>query len=380
MRSEVVTATKAFELPGPVAEIAPGPLGHINAGYRVRCTGPDGPALYMLQRINTAVFRRPVEMMENMARVTEHLRARLTAVGVTEVDRRVIRLVRVKGGGWLHRDGAGECWRMYHFIPGRVEECVETPAQAETAGRAFGAFTRLLADLPPPRLHETIAGFHDTPLRVEAVERAIAADACGRVRDVREEIGFLRARRPLAGALLELHRAGQLPERVVHNDAKLSNVVLDERTGDALAVVDLDTVMPGLALYDFGDMVRSMTCRAAEDEPDATRVECDVALFGGLVRGYLAEMGPLLTPAERCNLVTAGQVITLEQAARFLADYLCGDTYYRTSRVGQNLDRARVQLALLESLERRSAELTAQTRRIAEGRGEEQIVGRCRFE
>lgn len=362
MNSEVAAAANAFELPGPVAEVQPVPVGHINACHRVRCDMPDGPVLFMLQRINTGVFRRPVEMMENIARVTEHMRAKLSASGVTDVERRVLRLVSARGGGWLHVDAAGASWRMYRFIRARVEECVETPQQAEAAGRAFGAFARLLADLPPPRLHETIAGFHHTPLRFEALERAIAADACGRVRDVRAEIEFLRARRPLADALLALQRAGQVPERVVHNDAKLSNVLLDPQSGGPLGVVDLDTVMPGLALFDFGDMVRSMTCRAAEDEPDAARVECDVALFSGLVRGYLAEMGSLLTRAERSHLVTAGQVITLEQAVRFLVDYLCGDAYYRTSRPGQNLDRARAQLALLASLERRSAELTAETK------------------
>ena len=220
-------------------------------------------------------------------------------------------------------------------------------------------FQSLLADLPPPRLHETIPDFHNTPLRLEALEGAVQADACGRVATAGREIACALDNRALAGALLDAHKRGAIPERVVHNDAKLSNVLFDQSTGDTLCVVDLDTVMPGLTLYDFGDMVRSMTCTAAEDERDLRRVVVQMPLFTALARGYLEAAGPFLLPAERDHLVTAGKLITLEQGVRFLTDYLRGDTYYKTNCPGQNLDRCRAQFALLRSIEEVEHEMNA---------------------
>ena len=174
---------------------------------------------------------------------------------------------------------------------------------------------------------------------------------------MRAEIDFVQQRRSSADVLLDLHRGGLIPQRVVHNDAKISNVLLDQATGEALCVVDLDTVMPGLSLYDFGDMVRSMTTTAAEDEPDASRVAVELPLFEGLARGYLAAAADFLTSAERQHLVTAGKLITLEQAVRFLADHLRGDVYYKTQHPNHNLDRCRTQLTLLESIERNEGEM-----------------------
>jgi aminoglycoside phosphotransferase (APT) family kinase protein len=240
---------------------------------------------------------------------------------------------------------------MYHFIErARVLSSVQTPLQAEAAGRAFGEFQRMLADLPPPPLHDTIPDFHNTPLRLAALERAIAADVRGRVATARREIDFALSHRAVAPLLVDLQRSGAIPERIVHNDAKISNVLFDGRTGQALCVVDLDTVMPGLSLYDFGDMVRSMTAIAAEDDPEAAHVRFQPALFEALARGYLSAAGGILSAVERAHLAAAGELITYEQGMRFLTDYLHGDTYYRTTRPGQNLDRCRVQFALLGSL------------------------------
>jgi hypothetical protein len=346
----------AFELPGPLRACAELAGGHINRTYRLTCAGPDGPAAFLLQRLNTAIFTRPAELMENVLRVTAHLRAGFARAGGDAV-RRVLHFVPARRGGWLHTDEQGGCWRAYAYISARVQTEVCGPADAEVAGQAFGEFQRRLVDLPPPRLHETLPGFHDTPRRLAALERAAAEDCCGRGGAARAELEFARARRDVADVLAALQRRGVLPERVVHNDAKISNVLLDEQTGAALAIVDLDTVMPGLALHDFGDMVRSMTCRAPEDAPDPGSVALEPDLFAALVRGYLREARTFLLPVERAHLVHAGRLIALEQGVRFLTDHLCGDTYYRTTRAGHNLERARAQFALVESIERQAGEL-----------------------
>jgi aminoglycoside phosphotransferase (APT) family kinase protein len=244
---------------------------------------------------------------------------------------------------------------MFEFIEGtRTLHEVRSAADAERLGRAFGEFHDLMADLPPPPLHETIPRFHDTPWRLTRFEQSVAADVCGRAGDVRAEIDFIRAHAGLAPLLVQAN----VPQRVVHNDAKIGNVLFDESTGDVLCVVDLDTVMPGTILFDFGDMVRSGVCTAAEDETDLARVEVDLSLFEALTRGYLGAAGSLLTATERDHLVTAGKVIVFEQAVRYLTDFLEGDRYYKTSRPGHNLDRCRNQTKLVESLTQHEREPT----------------------
>lgn len=355
----VQNAAGQFALPGPITQIERMAGGHIHASYRVTCASAAGIERFLIQRINTDIFARPAEVIENILRVTRHQRAQLVAAGAVDIDRRVLTLLPRRDArpgdapaAFLVADRAGGQWRMYRWIEGtRCELVVRGPADVEAAGRAFGAFQRGLADGRGPRLHETLPHFHDTPRRLAALEAAVARDVCGRVREVREELDFIAARRALADALLALQRDGRIPERIAHHDAKLSNVLFDERTGAALCVVDLDTVMPGLSLYDFGDMARSMTCTASEDEPDASKVRAETELFSALVRGYLAEAGVFLRPAERGRLVAAAKLITFEQAVRFLGDYVAGDVYYATSRARQNLDRARAQMALLESME-----------------------------
>jgi hypothetical protein len=348
----------AFDVPGEpmAAELFGG--GHINDSYRLTFAVRGASRRYLLQRINSAIFRDPPRLMENVQRVTAHIAARLRDSGVQDTDRRVLRVVPARGGLPYQRDEAGGYWRMYHFVEGTAaREAPESPAQAEQAGRAFGEFQRLLADFPAPRLHDTIPDFHNTPLRFAALEQAVRADVCGRGAAARAEIEFAFRNRALGRLLVDAQARGELPERVVHNDAKLSNVLLDAVTGEGLCVVDLDIVMPGLAVYDLGDMVRSMTCAAAEDETDLPKVEVQVPLFEGLARGYLATAGAFLMPAERALLVAAGKVITLEQGVRFLADFVAGDTYYKTSRPLQNLDRCRTQFKLLESFARHEAEM-----------------------
>jgi Ser/Thr protein kinase RdoA (MazF antagonist) len=236
---------------------------------------------------------------------------------------------------------------------------------AREAARAFGAFVRLLVDCPGASLHETIPGFHDTARRIAALEDAARRDPCGRAGEARDDIAYVLAERAIAGVLPPLVTAGEIPVRVVHNDAKITNVLFDERTGAAVCVIDLDTVMPGLVLHDFGDMVRSMASPTDEDDPDPGRVDARPDFVVALAEGFLAEAGSALTPVERRSLVLAGRLIVLEQAARFLCDYLDGDRYYHVARPGHNLDRTRAQLALYRSLTRREADLEARLARLA---------------
>lgn len=341
----------AFDVPGELTGIEPFGAGHINDSYRVEFAQRGRSTRYLLQRINDAIFRDPPRLMANIQRVTAHIAARLQSEGVPDIARRVLRVVPARDGLPYYSDAVGGYWRMYYFVEGiTAREAPETLAHAEQAGRAFGEFQRLLADFAGPRLHDTIPDFHHTPLRFAALEHAVQADTCGRCSAARAEIEYAFHHRTLAGLLVGAQARREVPERIVHNDAKLSNVLLDAATGEGLCVVDLDIVMPGLAVYDFGDMVRSMTCTAPEDETDLSRVDVQMPLFEGLVRGYLAATRPFLLPAERNLLVTAGKVITFEQGVRFLADFLSGDTYYKTCRPSHNLDRCRTQFALLESI------------------------------
>ena len=347
-----------FAVEGQLTAVKPRAGGHINDSFVVTCRQRGESTRFLLQRLNDAVFPAPEAVMDNIQRVTRHLTAKLRALGVAEITRRVLTLVPTRAHEPYQRDETGGYWRLYRFIEGaRGYQRVQTAEQAERAARAFGDFQRSLLDLPGPRLHETISGFHDTPSRFEALERVLRADAHGRSAEADAEIKWALAQRHLAGALLDLHQAGDVPERGAHHDAKISNVLFDRDSGEALCVVDLDTIMPGLALYDFGDMVRSMTCSAPEDERDLARVKIELPLFEALARGYLEAAASFLTPRERAHLVTAGKVITFEQGVRFLTDFLDGDTYYRVSRPHQNLDRCRTQFKLVESILRHEREM-----------------------
>ena len=356
-------AATRFQFHGEVSGIAPHGNGHINDTYLVACQAPDASVRYILQHINRNVFRNPAAVMQNIERVTAHLeqnrnsRAQTKgaqAAGEPGVARRVLKLVPAEDGRNWHVDAEGETWRAFQFIDGaRTYEAVTSAAQAFQAARAFGRFQHQLTSLPAPRLHDTIPDFHHTPKRFAALEQAIALDAKGRAALAKPEIDFALARQPIVGVLLEAN----LPERITHNDTKLNNVMLDDVTGEAVCVIDLDTVMPGLALYDFGDMVRTATSPAREDEQDLSKVTMQFPLFEALVRGYLEAAGGFLTPAEKRYLAFSGKLIPFETGIRFLADYLAGDTYFKVHHEGHNLDRCRTQLKLVESIERQEEEM-----------------------
>lgn len=340
-----------FSLEGTIVEARPYGSGHINDTFLVTTrTGAGATRRYVLQRINSRVFHQPEALMDNIARVLAHARQRLGAR--PDAARRVLTLVPARDGRPFARDAERELWRVYDFIDAtRTYDVVETPAQAEAAARAFGGFQAWLADLPGARLHETIPRFHDTPSRLAACLAAIDADAHDRAAGARDAIAFVLDRVDRVPQFADAHARGDIPERVTHNDTKINNVLLDAVTGEGLCVIDLDTTMPGLVPYDFGDMVRTATNSAAEDERDVSRVTARLDIFDGLARGYLAAAGTFLTPGEIAALPVAGPLITLEQGIRFLTDHLQGDSYYRIHRPEQNLDRARAQFTLAAALE-----------------------------
>jgi len=341
-----------FAILGDFLEAVPYGNGHINDTYAAIFDQGGTNVRYILQRINDRVFREPLKLMENIARVTSHIRAKLEAGGVEDTSREVMTLVKTLEGRDCHVDGEGHVWRCYIFVEGaKSYDIIESPAQAFQAAKAFGAFQRNLMDYAGPRLYETIPCFHDTRERFRALQKAIERDRHNRARLAKEELSFALANEALVDSLLALKARGEIPERITHNDTKLNNVLLDDVTGEGMCVLDLDTVMPGLSLYDFGDMVRTATNPAAEDERDLRRIQVQVPMFEALARGYLEGMDGALSPAERDRLALAGRLLTFECGIRFLTDFLDGDTYFRVQREGHNLDRCRTQFALVRALE-----------------------------
>jgi aminoglycoside phosphotransferase (APT) family kinase protein len=343
---------RQFQIRGEFSGVTPYGSGHINDTYCAVFRQAGVPVRSILQRINRNIFKNPAALMQNIQRVTSHLAAQVA--GEPDCKRRVLTLVSARNGrAWLV-DAEGNYWRAYRFIESaRAYDAVETTDQAFQAAKAFGRFQKLLVGLPAPRLHDTIPDFHHTPKRFAALEQAIVLDVAGRAILAKQEIEFALAHKSITSVLLDAN----LPERVTHNDTKFNNVLLDDATGEGICVIDLDTVMPGLALYDFGDMVRTTTSPAMEDERDLSRVTMQFPMFEALVRGYLASTGGFLTKAEKQHLGFAGKLIAFEQGIRFLADHLAGDMYYKVHRDGHNLDRCRTQFKLVESIERQEEKM-----------------------
>ena len=341
-----------FTLGGDILAATPYGSGHINDTYKVDVQSERGPSRYVLQRINHKVFLRPDELMANVERVCAHAYAKLEQAGEPDAERRTLRLIPTRQSKAWHIDAAGNRWRCYHFIEGATgHDVVRSPEQAYAAAHSFGAFQSLLADLPGGRLHETIPDFHHTPSRFARFQQALAQDAHGRAAAAVPEIAFALARAHEVSVVIDALRDGTLPERVTHNDTKLNNVLLDDITQEGVCVIDLDTVMPGSVLYDFGDLVRTSTSPAAEDETDLAKVRMQLPMFAALVKGYLESTSGFLTPKEKELLPFAGKLITFEIGLRFLTDWLEGDTYFKIKRPTHNLDRARTQFKLVESIE-----------------------------
>jgi aminoglycoside phosphotransferase (APT) family kinase protein len=349
---------EAFDLPGRWLASRPYGSGWINDTLLVDREDGGRRTRWIQQRINAQVFREPARVMENVARVTAHQRAVLAREGVPDAGRQALRLVPARDGGIAFVDADGAWWRTFHFIEGASSrDAVGSALEARSAAEAFGRFLAQLADLPGPRLHETIPRFHDARARFEQLVAAAQADEHGRLAACRRDFEFVLARQPMIARSEALRAA--LPERVTHNDTKINNVLLDDVTSAGVCVIDLDTVMPGLSLYDFGDLARRAASPVAEDERDLAKVRVDPRLFDALVDGYVRGAGATLLAEERAELVFASELMTLLLGMRFLADHLAGDRYFRIRRPGQNLDLARTQLALLADFERQQRELEA---------------------
>lgn len=355
----VMEVALQFRLPGKLLSAEPFGNGHINNTYRI---GLDGKTDCLLQQINTAIFRKPEQVQQNILSITSFLKEKIAAEGGDPL-RETLTPVLTHGNTSFLVDDTGAFWRMYLFVPG-TRSC-EQPISAEElfeAGRAFGIFERRLSMFPEKHLFETIPDFHNTPARACQLESAIQKDRTARVHAVQDEIRFCYDRMEKTGLFEKAYAAGQIRKRVTHNDTKANNALLDVRTGKALCVCDLDTVMPGFAAYDFGDAIRYGASLANEDEADLSKVAFSVNNARAYAEGFLQEAGGIFPADERQLLADGIWMITFEQAMRFLTDYLDGDRYYRTAYPEHNLIRARNQMALVREIERYSQEIRALVR------------------
>ena len=343
---------EAFGFPGD-APLHPVQGGHINDTFSIE----TAEGVFILQRINRFVFPSPEHIMENIAAVTEFLREKIQRRSGDPL-RETLHIRRTVDGQSFVRDEAGEYWRCMTFIPdATAHETATGTGMLREAGYAFGNFQSMLSDYPADTLHEIIPKFHDTPDRFRQLKEAVDKDTAGRKKDAQPELDFAFAREQNCGLLMNLLREGKLPLRVTHNDTKMSNVLIDDVTGKAVCVIDLDTVMPGLTAFDFGDSIRAGAATAAEDETDLSKVHFDLERFEAYARGFLAAAGDALTETELETLPDGAILMTFEVGIRFLADFLNGDVYFRTAYPTHNLDRARNQFKLVEEMEQKRAEM-----------------------
>ncbi len=341
-----------FAFDGEVTDIKSNSNGHINSTYIVSTQDAAGKYHYILQILNTDIFKHPDEVMENIVAVTEHIRAGLLAAG-EDAARGTMHVVKTTDGRNGYMDAEGRYWRAYDFVEGTVCRLMvdNSPETFEHMGEAVGDFQRRLSDFDVSRLYDSIPDFHNTKKRYASFLEVVAADPVGRVASVKEEIDFILARADRVPVVVDALASGELPLRVTHNDTKLSNILLDEVTEEAVCIIDLDTVMPGSSLYDFGDSIRTGAASAAEDERDLDKVHFLPDMFYAYARGFIKGTAGALTERELAMLPDGGYIITFEQAIRFLADYLNGDTYYHTEYPEHNLVRARTQIKLVAEME-----------------------------
>ena len=344
-------AIESYQFAGELVDVRPYGSGHINDTYLVTLKENDSEKKVILQRMNKSIFTKPVELMENVLGVTSYLRERIIENG-GDPERETLNVIPTAEGNAYFVDSEGEYWRAYKFITGATSyDAVETPEDFYQSAVSFGNFQRLLAEYPAETLHETIEGFHDTKARFAVFKKAVEEDVCGRAATVQKEIDFVLAHEEVANVFGDMLAKGEFPLRVTHNDTKLNNIMIDDATRKGICVIDLDTVMPGLAMNDFGDSIRFGASTAAEDEQDLSKVSCDMGLFEIYTKGYIEGCGGRLTQKEIEMLPMGAKVMTFECGMRFLTDYLEGDHYFKIHREGHNLDRCRTQFKLVEDME-----------------------------
>lgn len=344
--NQISNAIKNFKLEGRTRGVVPYGNGHINDTFMVISVEDDGTEhKYVLQTVNHNVFKEPDKVMENIQRVTEYLKDKVAEA------REVLVLVHTFNDGTYYKDKDGYYWRMYEFVKDSI--CLDRPNNDEfyECAVAFGRFQKLLSDFPAECLHETIKDFHNTPVRYKNFLDAVNTDKIGRAGNVSDEINFVKDRADFYSVLLDSNKEGKLPVRVSHNDTKSNNVMLDAETHKALCVIDLDTIMPGFSVTDFGDAVRFGASTAAEDEKDLSKVNFDIEKFEIYAKGFLDGCDGKLPDEEIMLLPEGAKMMTIECGMRFLADYLEGDTYFKTSYLDHNLVRARTQFKLVKDME-----------------------------
>lgn len=352
MKNYIRIANK-FAIVGNITDIKNYGCGHINTTFLIKT---DANREYILQKINTSVFKNPKELMDNIVNVTKHIRNEIEISG-GNTEREVLNIIPTLDGTTYATEDGGT-WRMLTFVSDSVTlQTVTSPKDFYYAGKAFGKFTRQLNNFPINTLHETIINFHNTPSRYSDFENAVAENLSGRANSVADEINFVRQRKDFCSMFTDKIANGTLPLRVTHNDTKLNNVLFDKKTLLPVAVIDLDTVMPGLSLYDFGDAIRFGTNPVDEDEIDLSKVYCDLELFEAFTRGYIEECGTLLTNEELDMLPYAGKMMTLECGMRFLADHIAGDVYFKIHKDNHNLDRCRTQFKMVKDMEEKQNDI-----------------------
>ncbi|MBR4039428.1 MAG: aminoglycoside phosphotransferase family protein [Clostridia bacterium] len=357
MNETIKKVISQFVMPQGETEAAPYGNGHINDTLCVIVHTAQGRKRYILQRVNSYVFPKPTNVIENIEKVTAYLKDIIEKEGGNP-ERETLTLVKARDGKNYVIGEDGELWRMYLFVEEtKSVDLPDTPELFALSGRAFGKFQQQLGGFDASVLHETIVDFHNTPARYAQLEDAIARNAAGRLELVSEEVAFCKKYEREVHTLLDALKAGEIPLRVTHNDTKLNNVLLDAESGEGVCVIDLDTVMPGLAAYDFGDSIRSGANTAAEDERDLSKVDISLDMFRAFAEGFLAEAGAALNQREKELLPMGAKLMTLECGMRFLADYLNGDKYFRIHRENHNLDRARTQFTLVRRMEEKWDEM-----------------------
>ena len=351
-KGKIDEAIGQFRYEGVLIDERPYGSGHINDTYLLTFEIAEmGTIKVILQRMNKNIFTKPIELMENILNVTSYLRKKIIENG-GDPDRETLNVIRTVDDMPYFVDSEGEYWRSYKFITDATSyDQVESPEDFYQTAVAFGNFQRLLAEYPAETLHETIEGFHDTKARFQVFKKAVEDDVCGRAASVQKEIQFVLEHEHLANVFADLLEKKEIPLRVTHNDTKLNNIMIDNKTRKGICVIDLDTVMPGLAMNDFGDSIRFGASTATEDEQDLSKVSCDMELFDLYAKGFIEGCGGKLTEKEIDLMPTGAMVMTFECGMRFLTDYLQGDTYFKIHRENHNLDRCRTQFKLVKDME-----------------------------
>ncbi len=344
MLNTLKTVGEKFCLKGEISSYDLITHGNINTTYCVHYKNPDKS--YIFQRVNTYVFKEPVEIMKNIDLVTEHIRQKRVSAPALHYHHTADRKNYYFGED-------GNFWRVSNNFVSQTYQSTTDPEVLRQAGKAFGEFQVDLSDFDAKLLHDTIPDFHNTKKRLEVFFENVKKDEVGRVKEVEKEIEYIRSHREIAETLTNLLEEKKIPQRVTHNDTKINNVLFNKETGEPLVVIDLDTVMPGLAAHDFGDAVRFAANTAAEDEKDLSKVSLDIELYRGFAEGFISAAGGILTLAELDSMALGALTITIELGLRFLEDYITGDKYFKTRYEGHNLDRARCQLTLAADMERK---------------------------